>query len=510
MERHEAAERQMDFGGAHNTSLRRGERGGVTSTDPHHFTGTAPRVPGLAREHHASFEAFVDRHRHFMADFVRGQLTPAYRGDAEDALQQGLERLWKEWPDFPKDPGERQRYMKRALRLAALDIVRAREKRSNTPIREVATDFSDLDSTQDLGGSAVELVRELGRVIARDSLDLASDRDERADRTILIAAFAALDDRQRLILGRTAFGDNASVIAKDLGMRPQHVREQLMHARRLVRSLIEHAAGPTLRADEAKRLWDYRDGKITGKPKRDIARHVKHCATCQRLLGSEQYFDQAAIRVFVPLPLIATIGGALGMGAAGGGTSSASAAGAGAGATSAGALGGSGSLASLGSSVLSGAAAKAAVGLAVGAVGLSGAGVTKAYLDREPATRATAVATPNASAAAHIRAEPIRHVITTPAAAPRTAAAPKRKPAVKKQRKAKAPASAAAKPVAPRTATVPSASSRPSAPASRPASYAGIGPQQNDGAPDDALETGTATPLGPQSSSAASSASDLP
>lgn len=514
MDGQHAAERHTIFGAVDNTSRRRGERGGVTTTDPYHFTGTAPRVPGISREHHASFEAFVDRHRHFMADFVRGQLTAAHRGDAEDALQQGLERLWKEWPDFPKDPGERQRYMKRALRLAALDIVRAREKRSGTPIREIATDYADLDTTQDLGASAVELVKELGRIIARDSIDPASDRDERADRSILIAAFAALDERQRVILGRTAFGEKAGEIGKDLGLRPQHVREQLMRARRVVRSLIEHAAGPTLRADEAKRLWQYRDGKLTGKPKRDIARHVKHCATCQRLLASEQYFDQAAIRVFVPLPLIATLGTMVGAGAAGGGASATTAAGAGASATSAGALGGGSSLAGLGSSVLSGATAKVAVGLAVGAVGLSGAGVTKLYLDRDPGSTKPAAPRLAAVAAAHIPTEPVRHVVTTPSAPARSAAPAKRGPAATKRRKRSARKQPAVEPVAPPMATLASAPGRPAAtiPAStsRPSSDSGIGPQRTSGAPDGALETGTATPLGPQSGSAVSSASDLP
>jgi len=466
---------------------------------------SAPRVPGLQRAHHASFEEFADAHRHLMRDYIDSRLRTVDGISGEDAMQEAMLRMWQQWDRWPTDDQQRLRYALQALRNAATDAIRAKNGRGTTRVSEVAVDFGDLEGTRDAAGlGPQQLAVELGRAIARASLELDSDRDATADRSVLIAAFAVLDDDERAIIGLTAAGHDAKRIAQQLGLRHQHVRDKLMRARRLLRSLIEHSAGTTLRADEAKRLWEYRDGKLSGKPKREVARHIKHCATCQRLLGAETHVDQAAIRVFVPMPLLAAIGAwlhAAGTGAGAAATSTATLTTATATATATGttsfsAVGGSG--------VLSGFAAKVAVALGVGAVGLSGVGVTKLYLDRDtapapgPAARAVLAAT-------HIPQEGASRGVVLPR--PVAAVKPARRAVARRAdpRHAKTPARTTAPP--PATSIAPAVST-PRTRAGSPAAANPSAAARGTGVPDGLLATGVASNPGPQSSSASNAGQD--
>jgi len=140
-----------------------------------------------------------------------------------------------------------------------------------------------------------------------------------------------------------------------------------------VRSLIEHADAGKISPDEARRLWNLRDGNLSGRPKREAQRHLNHCTTCKRLAGIEDTVSKAGVRVFLPLPaaIVLAAKGVAGSAASGASASGGSTAPAG------------GALAATGGGLLSGATAKAAVALGVLALSGSLAGTGKLYRDRD-------------------------------------------------------------------------------------------------------------------------------
>jgi len=326
---------------------------------------------GVDRDGRASFQQFVDEHRHLMSDYIARRMRGTPELSPEDALQDALIRMWQQWRHWPQDPERREVYMRQALKVAAVDAIRARYGRNLNRPREYPVNFADLDRCVPSEPGAQAIVRELGLAIARESLERPPAKRD-IERSVLVAAFAALTDFERRVLFMTARGDNGAQIASDLGVRHQLVRETLMRSRRLVRSLIEHADAGKVSPQEARRLWDLRDGNLGGRPKREAQRHLDHCTTCQRLAGIEDTVSQAGVRVFLPLPIAAALPAKGLTGSAAAGTSA-----------SAGQTAGGAGLAATGGGLLSGVTAKAAVALGVLALGGSIAGTAKIYQDRD-------------------------------------------------------------------------------------------------------------------------------
>jgi len=352
-------------------------------------------VYGVDSDGRASFQEFVDEHRHLMSDYIARRMRGTPELSSEDALQEALIRIWQQWRHWPQDPERREVYMRQALKVAAVDAIRARYGRNLSRPREYPVNFADLDRCVPAEPGAHAIVRELGLAIARESLEHQPDKRD-IERSVLVAAFAALTDLERRVLFMTARGDNGAQIASELGVRHQLVRETLMRSRRLVRSLIEHADAGKVSPAEARRLWNLRDGNLSGRPKREAQRHLNHCTTCRRLAGIEDTVSSAGVRVFLPLPAAMALAakGVAGSAASGASASGGSTAPAG------------GALAATGGGLLSGATAKAAVALGVLALGGSLAGTGKLYRDRDrpqPVSRPALAAAARPTGAQQVR-----------------------------------------------------------------------------------------------------------
>ena len=191
--------------------------------------------------------------------------------------------------------------MRQALKVAAVDAIRARYGRNMTRPREYPVNFADLDRCVPAEPSSQAIVRELGLAIARESLERRPEHRD-IERSVLVAAFAALTDFERRVLFMTARGDNGARSHATSACATSWCARRSMRSRRLMRSLIEHADAGKVSADEARRLWNLRDGDLSGRPKREAQRHLDHCTTCKRLAGVEDAVSSAGVRVFLPLP----------------------------------------------------------------------------------------------------------------------------------------------------------------------------------------------------------------
>lgn len=467
--------------GRGNTSGLSLQEGGMPIASP--STITAPRLresrpftrhadrghgaaDGIRPANHAGFQQFVDSNRHLFVDYVSRRLEGHHAGAAEDALQEGLIQIWNEWNEWPDDESERIRFARQALRIAALQAIRRRTGRDDSPrAGEITVDFADLDGPARPAPAAERLARDLGRAIAEQSM--VKDQLGYLEKASLVAAIATLTDLEQRVLFMTAQGDDCKEIADDLGVTHQQAREALMRARRLCRMLIEHADGQKVSEKEAKMLWQYADGQLSGKRARELKRHVDHCTACQRLLGLEESIGTNGALVVLPIPVLLL---ATGKTFAGGGATAA--------ASTAGSTGGAAGTAGadlgvqLGGTVLAPAATKvtfgsvlagatAKVGLALGALAATGsiAGVYKLAHDRQAQREATAIV-----ARAPARSQPRDANLAAVAPAPTRTTAAKPAPA-KRTKKRSRPATRSARPTQ-RTATT------SSAPAARPAATA--------------------------------------
>ncbi len=267
----------------------------------------APRdhasADGLRTDNQRAFQAFVDRNHHLFSDYVARRLSGPHSSSAEDALQEGLVRIWREWDEWPTDPDERMRFAHQALRIAALEAIRKRTGRDGSPrAGEITVDFADLHGHASGRPGAGLLARDLGRAIAEQSM--VKDQIAYLEKASLIAAIATLTDLEQRVLFLTAQGDDCKQIARDLHVTHQQAREALMRARRLCRMLIEHADGQKVDEKEAKLLWQYRDGQLSGKRARELKRHIEHCTACQRLLGFEESITTNGALIILPIPAL--------------------------------------------------------------------------------------------------------------------------------------------------------------------------------------------------------------
>lgn len=431
--------------------------------DPH-----APRdhasATGLQRADHSAFRAFVDANYFLFADYVARRLNGPHAGAAEDALQEGLIKIWNEWDEWPTDESERIRFARQALRIAALEAIRKRTGRDGSPrAGEIVVDFADLDGHARPAPAAEQLARDLGKAIAAQSL--VKDQLAFLEKASLVAAIATLSDLEQRVLFKTAQGDDCKEIATDLGVTHQQAREALMRARRLSRMLIEHADGQKVSEQEAKLLWQYADGQLSGKRARELKRHIEHCTACQRLLGLEETIGTNGALVVLPIPVLLL---AAGKTLTGGSVAAASAGAVGSGS----AAGGAGVGAQLGGtvlapvapsvtfgSVIAGVTAKAGLGLAGLAVAGSFAGVYKLAHDRQQQERA-ALSTPAPAVTRQMRdavlattATPSKRNATAKKATPKNTAKPRPRRAKAKTQSATTGTAAAVTTTAPRTVT---------------------------------------------------------
>lgn len=355
------------------------------------------------RSQQLAFQLFVDENRHLFTDYIQRRLDGPHKNAAEDALQEGLMKIWNQWEDWPTDPEQQIRFARQSLKFAALEAVRKRTGRDGSPrAGEVVVDFQDLDSPLPKTLAAERLARDLGRAIAEGSL--VKDQIGYLEKASLVAAIATLTDLEQRVLFMTARGDDCKEIAEDLGVTHQQTREALMRARRLCRMLIEHADGQKVSEKEARLLWQYRDGELSGKRARELKRHVAHCTACQRLIGLEESVEKAGMHVFLPIPLLLLAAGKPAAVAAGvvPGTSAASSTAAGAGsAASVMGTGGSGGV-KLGQTILAAqvptaftgsvtAGVTAKIGLALGTLAAAGSmgGIYKIAHDKQEQREAT-------------------------------------------------------------------------------------------------------------------------
>jgi len=263
----------------------------------------ASRTEVKARSQQLAFQLFVDENRHLFVDYIQRRLDGPHKNAAEDALQEGLLKIWHEWEDWPEDREQQIRFARQSLKFAALEAVRKRTGRDGSPrAGEIVVDFSAVDTPVASTPSAERLARDLGRAIAEGSL--VKDQIGYLEKASLVAAIATLTDLEQRVLFMTARGDDCKEIAEDLGVTHQQTREALMRARRLCRMLIEHADGEKVSDKEAELLWQYRDGQLSGKRARELKRHVQHCTACQRLIGLEDAVEKAGMHAILPIPLL--------------------------------------------------------------------------------------------------------------------------------------------------------------------------------------------------------------
>ena len=368
----------------------------------------------------SSFRAFVEQSTAQLLAYLRPVVRDSDGVDAEDALQEALIRLAREWKELPADPASRKNYIYRALRCSAIDAMRKWSGRGSARGRTYAADVElaeRVDHLDGAGGLRDPELASIGRAIYRD----ATRRDE-ADQTVLrstlVAALAALKPIEAQVIFGLAGSATREELAAELGVDTNRVRNVAQEARDVLRPLILHANGASLGAGERERLFRYLDGDLRGRERRLVKRHLAHCGTCREIAALERGVGEAGARLVLPLPAL---------GAAAQGMAALAVGSAAAGLPSAGGLGMSGAFAGAGS--------KLATGLAtVLVVGAGGAAVMEQHPASRRHTRSKAPAaasaarrhTPPASSAT---ARSVPHAPTVRAHAPSRTELAERNPA---------------------------------------------------------------------------------
>lgn len=338
------------------------------------------------------FAEFVSQHEHTLRGLVEHRLRDS-PSDVDDAYQEGLVRIWREFPSFPEDPTQRTAYAGRLLNHASIDLVRHKWGRhGQRRNRFIGFDFTKLDREE--GHHPEKTVEELQRVLERMHDELAADTgdsDELERRlTALRQMLPALKplERAALLASHPSGGNRpAPEVAKRLGVSPGQVRQLCMEAMATLRPLLAHALAPELDDEEAGRVLDYTARTMTDKRQRGrMKRHLKHCEACRALADSQRAVIGTGARLMLPVP------GLLGLAQAAVGTGAVS--------TAALANGGGGA-AVAGSGAVSGVVLKVATGVA--ALTAAAGGVTAiehrpsahpVKHTRQAAVQPTATATP--------------------------------------------------------------------------------------------------------------------
>jgi RNA polymerase sigma factor (sigma-70 family) len=418
-----------------------------------------------------NFERFVAAHTGLLRKYMAGQISGSSVG-LEDALQEGLMRIWREWDGWPADEQEQLRYAQRALKCAAVDAIRREHGRDGNRPATIPVDFQLAEA-----GGGVENGQISDTALAAVGLTLAEQAAERRDddrfveRGVLVGALVALSPLERRVVWELAReGRSYDEVAAELQIKVAKVRDTFFEARQLLRSLIAHADGSSVPRGERAQLFALLDGELKGRDKRIAQRHLDNCAACQRLADIERHVTAAGAHVFLPLPL--ALAGVWHGGKAAGliGTPF----------TAPAPVAGSGGAGGLLGLVGTSAGAKFAIGLtAVTLVGSGGVASVLSEKDKAPTGDAVAAALPP-SGTSDV-AEPDRTQAVTAISAPKAKAKPrasrKHRRAHKTKHRAVRHHKAAAKKSAGSTlpSPAPSATPAPAAPAPRTGSGGGGG-----------------------------------
>lgn len=351
------------------------------------------------------FAEFVSRHEGDLRSIVAHRLRDL-PDDVDDALQEGLMRIWREFPSFPSDPKRRTAYAGQLLNRASIDLVRGRFGRHmQRRDQHVRYEPEALDRPGE--AEREQVLVDLQRVLDRMQAELAGDEagSEELERRLeaLRLMFPALKPLERdvLLAHHPAGGNRRSPeVAKRLGLTHSQVRQLYMEAMATLRPLLAHALAPGLDADEAGRVLDYTAGTMTDKRQRGrMKRHLKHCAACRALIDSQSAVVATGAHLVLPLP------GFVGLASAAAGTAAIG--------TSVAAGGGGGGGAAAGGGILSGLAAKAATGAAALTVAAGGYTAVEHEVKRHPERhkrQAVAEVTPTPTATA----EPVSTATAAP------------------------------------------------------------------------------------------------
>lgn len=303
----------------------------------------AAQVPNTSEVDAAAADVTVtDTEREF-AQFV-SQQEPILRtivvrklgdvtSDVDDALQEGLIRVWRDFHSWPEDRATRTAYAGRLLQQASMDVLRKRFGRKlQRKGQELRVNFSAVDGWDDMEEVLVQLWYKVhGEVEEPEEFE----RRWEAFRSML----PALKPIERaVLLAHHPAGRNrkSKEVAERLGITHGQARQHYMEAMAILRPLLSHALAPELEDEEAARVLDYKAGVMTDKRQRGrMKRHLKHCEPCRALADGQEVVIGVGARLFLPLPGLAgltqiaagsaaavpaAVAGAGGGGAAAGGT----------------------------------------------------------------------------------------------------------------------------------------------------------------------------------------------
>lgn len=232
---------------------------------------TRPGVLRLTRDGgEREFAAFVTRNRAAIHGFVEGTLrgTPDSDVDRDAVVQEALLRAWRDWPTWPAVDARRQAYLRRVLRLAGLDAIRAAYGRDGRRPRAVAIDLAGLERCD---GDPSPTAAEVNRTLARQAASHTTDVEERI---VLADALGALTELERRAVLLSAQGLTDREVADRLNVTHQRARTLLMDARALLRSFTDHATEPPVD-------WPLQGSATSKRHRRLQRRHLEHCATCR-------------------------------------------------------------------------------------------------------------------------------------------------------------------------------------------------------------------------------------
>lgn len=233
--------------------------------------------------------------------------------DVEDALQEGLVRIWREFATFPEDPDRRVAYAGQIVNRASIDLVRRKWGRNLQRRRgEVMVDFTAIERSSSVEPEPV--VTELQRIFRRmsDLDDPDTDSDELHRRLVALKTMlpALKPIELDVLLAHHPAGANrkSTEVALHLGITHGQARQHYMEAMAILRPLLAHVLAPSLPADEAERVLDYTAGVMTDKRQRGrMKRHLQHCTACRALAKGQEAVIGVAARLLLPLPLMADL-----------------------------------------------------------------------------------------------------------------------------------------------------------------------------------------------------------
>lgn len=234
-------------------------------------------------ESHFEFETFVLENEQLFQNFV-ARIVSNTNIEADDALQEGLERIWAEWAHWPENDGVRIRYALRALQVSTLDTVRRQHGRSGNRPQNILVDFS---SNKDNGrtGLNVHALASFKKILNSTQAN-ARDDDSVLNRSAIAEACKALKPLELKILIKVGLlGFSYKEVANRLNINTDKVAELYYETRHILRQLISHAnsMGEIPERDK-KQLKLLIQGDLIGRELRIALRHYEHCETCKKIV----------------------------------------------------------------------------------------------------------------------------------------------------------------------------------------------------------------------------------